>query len=720
MPSRRPHILLLEDSEAEALRLLDWLADGFEVTHVTSVAAASGALRAGGFDAALVDLCVDDSRGLPTFLAVRAAAPTLPFVVQSGMEEQAIALEAVARGAQDYLIKRECTAEIVRRSLTYALERARVERELRESRERYQLALAGSNDGIWDWDLEGGRFHVSDRWAAMLGYALAEVGDTVEDWLVLVHEDDRDRLVAELEAHLNGENPTFDTEARLAHRDGTWRWMRTRGLAVRDAAGRATRIAGSQSDVTERHEIERRLVHQATTDALTGLANRAAFAQALEEAVARPRPAGRGLSVIYLDLDRFKVINDGLGHHVGDRLLIAFAHRLRTTVRPGDLLARLGGDEFALLVEGTDDPKRVEEVAARIHRSLGAPFTLGESRIFASVSVGIAHWTSAEDTAESLLRNADIAMYRSKRAGRSGTEVFAAAHHTAAAGQFDVETGLRRALENDELRIHYQPIVRIQDARLVGFEALVRWQAPDGRLMQPADFVPVAEETGLIDLLGGWVLRTACARMAALTAEYPGAGPLTMSVNVSSRQFAQVDFYDQVVAALADAGLPGSRLVLELTETTLMENPKVTAEVLQRLRDLGVHIHLDDFGVGYSSLSYLRRFPIDSLKIDRSFTAAVPGGKQDEAILRAIVSLAAALGLEVVAEGVENQAQWDHLHGLDCTYGQGFYFSKPLDGLAVDLVTRDASVARPVRRGSSRAAQVLLHRRAADVDRIAR
>lgn len=680
MHSPRSRVLLLEDSAIEAETLLDYLASAFDVVHVTSVRDATARLAAEPFDVALVDLCVDDSRNLATFLACHAAAPHVPFVVQSGIGEPEVAIEAVARGAQDYLVKRNFSADLVRRSLRYAMERGRIERELLESRERYRLALAGANDGIWDWDLERGRFFVSERWEAMLGLPAGEFGGELEDWLALVHSADRDKLVAGLQAHVRGEQAGFDHEHRMLHADGAWRWVRTRGLGVRDVQGQVRRMAGSQSDISQRRVFEARLIHQATTDALTGLANRAAFLEHLESVVARC-DAGtlRDCAVLFLDLDRFKVINDSLGHLVGDRLLVAVAQRLRMSVRPGDVVARLGGDEFALLVEGMDGPARADELAARVHRMMAQPFLLGNNQLFASVSIGIVHRAGQDDTSEDLLRNADIAMYRSKRAGRACTEVFSEVHHAAAAGRLDLENGLRRALAQGELFLNYQPIVRIPDQSLVGFEALVRWRAPDGHIIQPAEFIPIAEETGLIDAVGAWVMREACAQLVAL----PASLGLTVAVNVASRQFARPEFLAEVEACLRETGLPPHQLVLEITETALMENPVTVAELLHQLRERGVKIHLDDFGIGYSALGYLRRFPIDRLKIDRSFTQAIPGRPEDEAIILAILSLATSLGMEVVAEGVENEAQWLHLLGLHCAYGQGFYFSHPVDAARV-------------------------------------
>lgn len=720
MPSSSlPRLLLLEDSPAEFENLIAWLSPFFVIDHVTSVAGVRGLLERHRYDVGLIDLCVDDSRDLATFTTVRALAPELPLVVQSGLQEDAIALEAVAGGAQDYLVKRSFTAELVRRALRYAMERSAVDRELRESRERYQLALAGARDGIWDWDVRAGTFVVSDRWASILGLEQADFGNEVEDWLLLVHPEDRDRVWNTLQEHLAGKTPHFEVEHRMLHTGSRAVWVRTRGLAVHDASGQVTRVAGSLSDVTERRDFEARLVHRASTDDLTGLANRTAFLTRLQDAADKlEQGTGSPFALLFLDLDRFKIINDSLGHQVGDRLLIAVAQRLRLSVRPSDLVARLGGDEFAILAESVEGPRGAEELAARIHRMLAQPFVLAENQIFASVSIGIVANAHRGGVAEELLRNADIAMYRSKRAGRAGTELFTQAHHAAVAGRLDLETGLRRAIAEEGLSLNYQPIVRLPGAELVGFEALVRWRQAEDRWVEPSVFIPLAEETGLINELGAWVLRQACTRMAELGRMHPATAGLGISVNVSSRQFAQGDLYALVLQVLDETGLPPSRLVLELTETALMENPVTVTDVLSRLRAHGVRVHLDDFGIGYSSLSYLQRFPIDSLKIDRSFTRGVPGKSGDEAIVRAILSLASALNMEVVAEGVETLAQVSHLASLRCGFGQGYLFSRPVESRVLDqLVDRDFLDAQ---RLPLRAPTPTLHLRRRDGERAAR
>lgn len=686
-------VLLLEDSEVEASNLLSWLigseGDRFEVTHVTTVARAVEELTRGGYDVALIDLCVDDSRGLPTFRSCHVAAPHLPIVVQSALAGDEVALQAVAEGAQDYLVKRLMNGEVVRRALRYAIERGHIQGELSRSQERYRLALDGANDGIWDWDLVAGRLFLSDRWCAMLGYARADLGEDLEDWLGLVHHADRDAIVSALDGHLKGMSEHFEFEHRVLHQDGSWRWMRTRGLAVRGAAGRPTRFAGSQTDITERRLSEERLAHQAFHDSLTDLPNRPLFLERLGHALERyAARESRFLAVLYMDVDRFKAVNDSLGHLAGDEALVIVANRVRACVRPGDTVARLGGDEFAVLLEALVSPVEADEVARRIQHAMEEPFLVRGQQMFASLSIGIMRTFQPDDTPDSILRGADTAMYRAKRQGRAGTEVFDERHSPAASDRLVLESNLWRAVERNELILHYQPIVRLLDASLVGFEALVRWQHPERGILGPSTFIPMAEESGLIRGIGAWVLREACRQMAEMTTMVADAQDVSVAVNVSSRQFGDPDFPASVERILAETGLRPDRLVIELTETALMEQPTRARRMLERLRTHGIRIHLDDFGVGYSSLSHLRLFPIDRIKIDRVFVTGLPGRREDNAIIRAILALADALGVEVIAEGVESNDQWSHLHELHCAYGQGYYFSKPVG------IDRMADVAR--------------------------
>ena len=545
-------MLLLEDSSAEAEQLVAWLSPHFRIDHATSVAGVRRLLAENAYDIGLIDLCVEDSRDLATFLAVQALAPDLPLVVQSGLQDDAIAIEAVARGAQDYLVKRSFTAELVRRALRYAMERAGGERELRDSRERYQLALAGARDGIWDWDVRSGRFVVSERWCSMLGLAPSEFGSDVEDWLLLVHPEERDAVWQALQMHLVGRTAHFEVEHRITHRTEGWTWVRSRGLSVRDNSGRVTRIAGSQSDVNERRAFEAQLLQRATTDDLTGLANRPAFLARLQKAadLAEASPEAN-FALLFLDLDRFKVVNDSLGHQVGDRLLLAVAQRLWASARPSDLVARLGGDEFAILAEPIEGRRAAEELAARIHRTLAAPFTLDENQVFATVSIGVVTCSGGAGAAEELLRNADIAMYRSKRAGRGGTEVYSEAHFTAVAGRLEVETGLRLAIATTTSLPSVRELLvgTLGPDSLGWFDAIVGGDMVAAKKPAPDIYSRALEKLGLAPNACIAFEDSANGLRSALGARIPTL--ITVSAYTLGQDFAGA------VAVLSDLGEPG-------------------------------------------------------------------------------------------------------------------------------------------------------------------
>jgi diguanylate cyclase (GGDEF)-like protein/PAS domain S-box-containing protein len=557
---------------------------------------------------------------------------------------------------------------------------------LRRSEERYALAARGANDGLWDWDLERGEVYYSARWAAMLGHAEGDLGSDPEEWFSRVHPGDRARLRREIAEHLDGRSPHFQCEYRLRHRNGTFRWMLSRGLAVRHGDGRAYRMAGSQTDISDRKQAESQLLHDALHDALTGLPNRALFLNRLEMALQRCRRDPRSkFAVLFLDLDRFKVINDSLGHRAGDELLVSLAERLRGCVRVIDTVARLGGDEFGFLVEGVQDLRQVVRTAERLQEELARNFRLGGHEVFTSGSIGIALGDGDCQGPEQILRDADIAMYRAKAQGRGSYAVFDQEMHREAVEALQLESDLRLALERRQLELSYQPIVRIADRSLCGFEALVRWHHPRRGLVLPAQFIASAEETGLIVPLGAWVLETVCQQLAAWETLLPPE--VTVSVNLSGRQLLHPALVEQVRAVLARTGARAPRLKLEITESVLMADAPAAQEVLEHLqRRLGVGAMIDDFGTGYSSLAYLQQFPVDTLKIDRSFVARLGDGEEE--IVGAIVNLGHSLGLQVLGEGVETPAQLAALGRLGCDTAQGFLVSPALPPAEAEHVAR--------------------------------
>ncbi|MBP7588909.1 MAG: EAL domain-containing protein [Thermoanaerobaculia bacterium] len=556
-------------------------------------------------------------------------------------------------------------------------ERREAEEALRESEERYTLAVRGANDGIWDWDLGSDRVYYSNRWKSMLGLEDEELAPTPDAWFSRVHPEDLPGLRTRLDRHLAGTTEMFEDEHRLEHHDGNYRWMLARGVALLGKDGRPSRLAGSQTDITDRK------VH----DPLTGLPNRALFLDRLERARARARRGGRNLfGVLFLDLDRFKVVNDSLGHPIGDQLLVAVAGRIESCIRPGDTVARLGGDEFAVLLEEMGEFDESTEVASRIHAAFTQPFVVSDHELFVTVSIGISLGSSESDDLGGVLRDADTAMYRAKIAGRGRSQVFTGEMRTEVIAQLQLENDLRRAIERQEFEVYYQPILALRSSAITGFEALVRWHHPERGLVEPARFIGAAEETGIIVPLGMWVLEEACRQLRIWREADAAWSELTMSVNLSPKLFAQLHLVRDIVALLELTGLPSRLLKLELTEGILVHNPQAANAMLKELRALGIGVCIDDFGTGYSSLSYLTSLNVDVLKIDRSFihnmTSGASGTDGSE-VVRNIVRLAAGLGLSVVAEGVETPDQRDQLEAMDCEFVQGFHFSRPVDAETV-------------------------------------
>ena len=556
-------------------------------------------------------------------------------------------------------------------------ERKRVERAMRESEERYALAAQGANDGLWDWNLVTHKIFFSSRWKAQLGLSEGEVADDPDQWFDRVHPDDRERLFGDLGLHLEGRTPHLETEHRVRHLDGSWRWMLVRGAAVRDGSGKAYRLAGSQTDITERKSAEEKLLHDALHDALTGLPNRSLFIDRLGQAMAfQERRSDYRFAVLFIDLDRFKTVNDSLGHMQGDLLLVQVSKRVLGCVKPGDTVARLGGDEFAVLLEDFFDPEEPVRTAQRIQEALSGAHDLEGTEVFASASIGVALGTPGYTRPEELLRDADTAMYRAKDLGRSRHAVFHPTMHAHARARLQLETDLRRALEREELRLRYQPVVSLSSGQIGGCEALIVWDHPTRGEIPPNDFIPSAEETGLIVPLGKWALLQACRDCKSWPL------PVSVSVNLSGKQLVHPDLLDHVRLALSATGLDARRLRLEVTESVLMENAGPAALLLTQLKAMQVQVLLDDFGTGYSSLSYLHNFRFDTLKIDRSFVSRLDAPGKNAEIVRTIVSLARALQMDVVAEGVENAGQIQTLRALAVDWAQGYWFSRPVDAQA--------------------------------------
>jgi diguanylate cyclase (GGDEF)-like protein/PAS domain S-box-containing protein len=548
-------------------------------------------------------------------------------------------------------------------------ERKRAEEALRESEERYALAVRGANDGIWDWNLLTGTIYFSPRWKEMLGYNEAEVGADPGDWFRRVHPQDLGSLQRALTATIAGETSHFEHQHRMLHRDGTYRWILSRGTALRDLQGRATRLAGSQTDITDR----------AVQDPLTELPSRSVFLDRLSTALDRGRSGGPLCAVLFLDLDRFKEVNDTFGHEAGDRLLLAVARRLESCAGPQDTVTRLGGDEFAVLLE---DGSRAAERAHRIERELARPVLVAGREVAVRASLGIAHASQAHERPEELLRDADAAMYRAKPRRGSPRRL---------PKRPLLEEDLRHAADRGELSLLYQPIAALATASVAGFEALLRWRHPKHGEISPSEFIPLAEESGLILPLGDWVLAEACRQLREWETRLGPLPALSVSVNVSPRQLSCPSLLTQIERSLATNGLDPHRLKIEITESSFIEDPEAAARLLRCLRDLGVQICLDDFGTGYSSLSTLHRFPVDLLKIDRSFFVGLTAEPTGPELVPTILRLARDLGLDVVAEGVEAPEQAARLKRLRCGYVQGYWFSPPLPPEEAGSLLREAA-----------------------------
>ena len=563
----------------------------------------------------------------------------------------------------------------------HALEVQQHMEALRESEERFRSAFDYATIGMGVVSLDGRWLQVNPSLCHIVGYDERELlAANIHD---ISHREDLVALDEQIQLLADGTISSHQTELRYTHKNKKEVWAHLGMSLVRDGQARPLHLIFQIQDITDRKRAEEQLLHDAFHDALTGLPNRALFMDHVKMAIQRSRRSGdRLFAALFLDLDRFKIVNDSLGHMVGDQLLVGIAHRLEACLRPGDTVARLGGDEFTILLEDLAENEDAIDVARRVQEAVTQPFNIGGHEVFTTASIGIALSTAGYERAEDLLRDADTAMYRAKTQGKKRHVVFDKAMHDRAMELLQLETDLRRAISRREFFLHYQPIVCLETGKVSSYEALVRWRHPERGLVMPGEFISVAEETGLIIPLGQWVLGEACRQMREWQRLFRIDPEVTVSVNLSSRQFSQADLIEQVSSALRETGLHASSLKLEITESMVMENIDTAIGMLTQLKNLGVGLSIDDFGTGYSSLSYLHRFPIDTLKIDRSFVTQMTDNTENAEIVRTIVTLARSLGMNVIAEGVETRAQLTQLHDLGCDFGQGYLFSKPVGASA--------------------------------------
>jgi diguanylate cyclase (GGDEF)-like protein/PAS domain S-box-containing protein len=679
MNTQARRLLIVDDNELNRDMLARRLArKGYEILLADSARQLPQRVKEDAIDLVLLDIEMPEISGLEALKILRETySPIeLPIIMVTAKNQSEDVVKALDLGANDYVTKPIDFAVALARIGTQ-LSHKLAQEGLRESEERYALAARGANDGLWDWNLGTNVVYFSTRWKSMLGFQESEIGDKPDEWFSRIHDADRERVNQEIAAHQKGVVPQFESEHRVLHKDGTFRWMLCRGLAVNNGSGKTSRMAGWQTDITEGK----------VSDPLTGLPNRLLFTDRVGRLIKHAKRRKDYLfAVLFLDLDGFKMINDSLGHLAGDQLLVGVASRLEKCLRATDtvarlgegfIVARMGGDEFTVLLDDLKHPDDAKQAAERLMKAVTSPFILGGREVFTSLSIGIALSNPSYEQAEDILRDADTAMYRAKSTGKARYEIFDADMRASVVARLQLEMDLRRALEHGEFNNVYQPIVSLAAGQIVGFEALLRWQHPTRGLLGPEEFIMVAEETGLIRDLGWWNLREACRQMAEWRADYDAYTQLTMSVNLSPKQFLQANLVEDIGSLLRELNLPPQALKLELTESTVMGDPSAAVEMLQQIKSLGISLAIDDFGTGYSSLSYLHRFPLDTLKIDRSFISGIGNGEDTE-IARTILPMALNLHLDVVAEGVETIEQLVLLKKLQCKYGQGYYFSKPL------------------------------------------
>lgn len=547
---------------------------------------------------------------------------------------------------------------------------------LQQEQERYTLAMQGANDGMWDWDLETNMVYYSERWKHMMGLN-GEVGSSPNDWFKRVHPADLNHLKVKIDSQLKLITSHLEVDYRFLHKDGIYRWVLTRGVSVRDKQGKVVRLVGSQTDITHRKLAEEQLRYDAMYDKLTGLPNRTLFLDRLQNLIARKaRHANFKFAVLFIDFDRFKIVNDSFGHAVGDQLLVQISKRLSSIVRAGDTIARFGGDEFTLLMEEIETETDAVYFAERIQQVMKHPFILEKQDCVVSASIGIAIGAPHYEKGEDLLRDADIAMYRAKMKGKACHEIFNKEQHATAAARLSLEADIRRAIERQEFTPYYQPIASVKSGQILHMEALIRWHHPRRGVVSPVDFIPIAEETGLIVPIGESMFKMVCEQCKVW--REAGISDVSVAINMSARQFQHQRTIGVLERFLLGTGVDPRMLAIEITESVAMKDESFSIQVLKKFKELGIQISIDDFGVGHSSLSSLKTFPIDMLKIDRSFIKNIPENENNVVLVQAIIAMAHGLGLSVVAEGIETKEQLAVMNQNGCDLIQGYLLSKPV------------------------------------------
>jgi len=682
--TRRPikSMLLIEDNPGDARLIREMLKEqgslSVKLKHVESMKDAEKYLAALPVDIILLDLGLPDVQGLDAVRRARKAAPGAPLVVLSGLDDESMAIQSMQEGAQDYLIKGQIEPRELVRALRYAVERQIFEETLFEEKERAQVTLDCIGDAVISTDINGNIIFLNPVGEKMTGWSLNEVaGRPMAEALRIVNANTReviaDPMMKAADQDRNGSLP-FDSV--LIQRDGAEIYIQDSVAPIHDHDGKVIGSVLVFRDVSAARAMAAQIAHLAEHDFLTGLPNRLLLNDRVGQAIALAQRNQDKVAVIFMDIDGFKHINDSLGHPTGDKLLQCVANRLQDCVRAPDTVSRQGGDEFIVLLQGVKKPEDAAIAAERLLKSLAKGFSIGQQNLHITSSIGVSLYPDDGPDAETLIKNADTAMYQAKANGRQGVQFFKPEMNVRAVERQSIEEDLRRALERQEFTLHYQPKINLATGTITGAEGLLRWSHPTRGSISPSQFIPIAEDSGLILPIGAWVLREACAQSQAWVAE--GLPIVSMAVNVSAVEFRNQNFLDNLSATLSETGMDPRSLELEITEGVLMKNAELGASILQSLREKGVRVAIDDFGTGYSSLSYLRKFPLDALKIDQSFVRQIADSPDEATIVTAIISMGRSLHLRVIAEGVETAEDLAFLQDRECDEAQGYYFSRPI------------------------------------------
>lgn len=611
-------------------------------------------------------------------LVANTKLPVLAIVPAHPAQRSAQRSRAQEVGAIDCLLRDELSAPLLEAAIVHARNHRRQSAGLAELRERFSLAIRGAKDGMWEWDLVRGRVFYSQRWRELLGLRSDEVEPDLQTWLSRVHPEDIDRLRDELEALMKGQEPVHESEHRIRDGEGEWRWVLSRGVIHRNSEGRALRMAGSLTDISPYRQRERAIREESRQDQLTKLPDRRVLHERLARAVELAREHGDyGFVVLLLEVDRLAQIRDSYGLDAADEVFALIAKRLRGSLEPEASMFRFSPEKLAILLEDVDSPGVGTHVANQIHEAVAEPFEVRGVTTYTTVSIGMTSSAHGYTQVEEVVADVSAATDTARERGRNRHEIYDTSMRIESRTLLALEMALRRAIDEDQFELHYQPIVRVDERKLLGFEALIRWRHPERGRVAPGEFIPVAEDTGLIIPIGRWVIRQAVRQLHAWREEFD-ARELVVSVNLSARQVGDPLLLETIDTALAETGLEPEALKVELTESMMMDSGDQVTTLLQDIRSRGVEIWIDDFGTGYSSLGYLHRFPVDGLKIDRTFVEQLDGTAQSETMVRTILGLARNLGLSVTAEGIETEVQAKQLESLGCLRCQGWLLGKPL------------------------------------------